>query len=72
MSHAKDKLTAAVNAMPFNVLKGVAIKASSTATDDATIVLDFCLARLAGCMTSADFIAFCEALPEEADWHAAA
>jgi zinc transporter ZupT len=70
MTNAQSALTTKINALSPAALKACAMDAGATATDEATIVLDYCLARLAGCMTSAEFIAFCEALPE-ADFHAA-
>ncbi len=70
MTNAQSALTAKINAMTPAALKACAMEAGATATDEATIVLDFCLARLAGCMSSAEFCAFCESLPE-ADFHAA-
>lgn len=70
MTNAHAALAAKINAMAPAALKNCAIEAGATATDEATIVLDFCLARLAGCMGDSDFIAFCDSLPE-ADFHAA-
>ena len=69
MTEAEAKLTTRIMTLSISQLKACAMDAGATATDEATIVLDYCLARLAGCMTSAEFIAFCEALPE-ADFHA--
>ncbi len=69
MTDAEAKLTTRVRAMTITQVKACAIEAGGMATDEATMVLDFCLARLGGCMTDAEFIEFCEALPE-ADFHA--
>ena len=69
MTDAEAKLTTRIMIMPISQLKACAIEAGGMATDEATMVLDFCLARLAGRMTDAEFIAFCEALPE-AEFHA--
>jgi hypothetical protein len=65
MTAAELALTRKIDALPIGQIKALARDTYQRACNgdlDAEIVNDFCLARLGGLMTSADFVAFCESL----------
>jgi hypothetical protein len=64
MTEAQKSLSDRIMKMTLGQIKEAAIEMAKRTDDDATIVLDFLLGRLAQITITSEFVAFCESLPE--------